>query len=502
MRAWSYLVVSSTIQADTLDHQAAWAESAAQEHGWQIVRTFRGTSSGASGARKLLEQLLTELRGTPKAQRPDRVLMIRLDRTGRGLALEPLAALAEIYRLGVIVHTREDGDLLISKASDTLKPILRVLTGALENEARRDKALNAHERKRREGKHAGHPPYGVILQDGIPVPDEPRAAVVRQAFEMRAQGAGYERIAHALGPTAPPKLQADGSTRKMGWHRTFVRTMLCRQTYKGVVVDADLFDRVQLVKNSDFKERGVQKFPWPLSGVVKCTCGYAITGTASGGNCQRCKGGARKHNHQRIRYYLCNNPIAHPGKRPHVRADRVEAQFVALLKRLVASPDTVRDYRRQASANLPTLQENAKGLERDLAAIDARRRSAWDLQADGVISKDELAQRLAELRAEHDAASARLAQVRHTITLVTAEQNAHQNAAEILYRISEAWAHSDAGKQKGLARLVAQYVGGIMLGDDGKLLVECDGSPRNICEQMIARMASHAFMEQAILSRI
>ena len=137
MTVWTFLVVSSDRQAETLADQEKWAQKVAAANGWTITNTFRSVSTGKNGTRQLLEDLLTALRASKKAQRPERVLMIRLDRAGRGLAIEPLAALAEIYRLGVMVHTREDGDVNIARASDAIKPILRVLTGALENEAMR-----------------------------------------------------------------------------------------------------------------------------------------------------------------------------------------------------------------------------------------------------------------------------------------------------------------------------------------------------------------------------
>jgi DNA invertase Pin-like site-specific DNA recombinase len=85
------------------------------EHGWTITRTFRGVSSGRDGTRGLLETLLAKLRETRPGERPNRVLMTRLDRLGRGLGIEALAAIAEIVRLGVTIHTRQDGDYRLAR---------------------------------------------------------------------------------------------------------------------------------------------------------------------------------------------------------------------------------------------------------------------------------------------------------------------------------------------------------------------------------------------------
>ena len=75
------------------------------------------------------------VRATERIERPQRVLMVRLDRLGRGLGLEALAALSEIVQLGVTIYTCQDGDYTLSRASESLLPLMRIVTGAIENEA-------------------------------------------------------------------------------------------------------------------------------------------------------------------------------------------------------------------------------------------------------------------------------------------------------------------------------------------------------------------------------
>ena len=212
--AWAYLAVSTTRQAETLEDQAQWARDAAGVNGWEITRTFRGVSSGVAGVRKLLEELISALETTPRTQRPKRICMIRLDRTGRGLGLDAIAALAEIHKLGVTIHTRQDGDVSLTRVTDVFMPVLRVLTAATENEARRDKALASYSKRREAGKHIGSlAPYGVKIINGEPKPIEPQASVVRRAFELREQGHGYRTIVRELHATSPPKVRRDGTAR-------------------------------------------------------------------------------------------------------------------------------------------------------------------------------------------------------------------------------------------------------------------------------------------------
>lgn len=243
--AWAYLVVSSDLQADSLDAQRAWAEATAKAHAWEITRTFQAVSSGKHGVRKLLTTLIAELEQRPKHERPRRVLMVRLDRAGRGNAIDAISAIAQIRSLGVTIHTRTDGDLKLDRVADTLKPIFDLITGGMENEARSDRSRAGHERKRREGKHAGHAPYGTMLVDGHPVPYEPEAIIVRQIFEQRLAGWGTHRLARFAATVAPPKRKRDGSARAMAWGESSITRMLQCRTHRGLTVPEDLWDAVQ-----------------------------------------------------------------------------------------------------------------------------------------------------------------------------------------------------------------------------------------------------------------
>jgi DNA invertase Pin-like site-specific DNA recombinase len=137
--AWLLAVVSSDGQAETLDFQERWGRQAAAENGWTIERTFKDVSSGRDGARQLLKNLLQELRDLPKSARPARVLLVRIDRLGRGDGLEIIATISEIKRLGVGLFTRDDGELKLERASDALMPAMKSILAGIENEVRADR---------------------------------------------------------------------------------------------------------------------------------------------------------------------------------------------------------------------------------------------------------------------------------------------------------------------------------------------------------------------------
>jgi hypothetical protein len=74
--------------------------------------------------------------------------MIRLDRIGRGGDFSTMAAFHEIHSRGVTIHTRQDGDVSLGRATDMLVPALRLIVAGLENYTRIDKAKAVFKRRR------------------------------------------------------------------------------------------------------------------------------------------------------------------------------------------------------------------------------------------------------------------------------------------------------------------------------------------------------------------
>jgi DNA invertase Pin-like site-specific DNA recombinase len=240
---WLFAAVSSSPQEATLDDQRQWAKEAALSNGWIIAREFAGVGSGAKGTREILSNLIDELERTPKAARPKRVLMIRIDRVGRQ-ALDCIAAVARLRKLGVVMHTRQDGDVKLETAMDSLRPIFELVTAEMENVARSDKWKAVHARRRTEGKHVGSIPYGVILVNGKAVPFEPEARIVREIFKLAEQRWGYTRLARWAREHAPPKRAHDGSDKPYSWGVSSIKSILTSKTLRGLIVSEDQWQRV------------------------------------------------------------------------------------------------------------------------------------------------------------------------------------------------------------------------------------------------------------------
>lgn len=451
--AWLYLVVSTSRQAETLGEQEAWARATATAEGWTITRTFQGTASGKNGPRKLVQDLLTQLRGATPAARPARVLMTRLDRVGRGETLQVLVAIDEILRLGATIHTREDGDVVIQRSSDIIKPFFRALTGGLENEARADKARAGHARRKTAGLHDGNAPYGVVLISGRPRASEPAASVVRTIFKLRAQGFGIRKIGKAIQQDSPaPKTLKNGQTKHLTWDKSTIAQMLRCKTYRGVVVDEALFDLVSSVRQPAPNFVKSSEGVWPLAGAVRCSCGRKLSGRMSGKKTSR------------HRYYVC---YEHEKSVPHFRAEFLEAAFLQMLDQLIASPELQRTYR-SPKIFAGAMRERVHDLERALRDLDQRRKNVLghaemlspSSESTGALFAhlDELGTRRLRLERELQTAKGELAQAE-------ALRRQTAGAAELLASLPTLWPTLADDDQRELARLFSNMLGGIRLAE-------------------------------------
>lgn len=458
--AWAFCVVSSGKQEDTVVDQEAWARATSAANGWAISRVFADVSSGKLGVRKLLARLVSELRATPPAERPERVLMLRLDRVGRGRLADSLVVLHELGELGVTVHTR-DGDEILDEPMKELFAAVKLVTASQENLVRRDKSLAFHARKRAAGEFGSIPPYGFVFLEKRLAVYEPEAAIVRALYEKRVAGIGYRRLSIWAANNAPAKIRPNGEFRSLSWGTSTVTKILSNPRYRGTIVPEILWADVAALRGK-LVER-TTRWPWPLRGAVRCVCGAQLFGEASG------------HERRRTRYYVCRRVNAHGGRSPHHHAARMEAQFVELLRRLEIEPG-LRSKRK--APNLTTLRQRKASLARTLTSVERRRSRAWELAEDESIPRAELADRLADLTAESEKIAEALRSVERE--LVAAEQAAvaTSDLSTLFRNLPELWPRLPVPSQRDIARAIGGYLGGFWadLNRAGVLLVDRDES--------------------------
>lgn len=446
--AWLYAVVSSSLQADTLADQESWARRACAANGWSLERVFSATATGKRGVRKLLVQLVAELKAVPRAERPTRVLMLRLDRIGRGSIVESQVALREIHQLGSIVHTRDGGDQRLDGAMDELIAAAKFAVASFENDVRREKSLAFHARKRAAGEWATAAAYGFVLVDKRLAPYEPEAAIVRELFERRLAGLGYQRLAMHVADIAPGKMRPNGERRTIRWSSSTVASLLKNRVYRGRIVSDAVWDAAASMRGR-VVDRPAPRWPWPLRGAIRCTCGAQLFGEASGRESRR------------TRYYVCRQIQRHRNPRyPHHNAQRLEAQFFMLLEQLEASPELAAAHAPRP-ADTERLAQRSAALARERSALERRRSRAWELAEDGSIAAADLAARLDEIGRESDRIAAAAVQAERELGDAQSRAHAASKAADVLRGAPLLWSLMPTDGRRRVARAVAAYIGGL-----------------------------------------
>ena len=448
--AWAFLVVSSSSseQLETLPHQRAWCDSAAAANGWEITREFRDSCTGKKGVRRLFNRLLTELRATPRPLRPQRILMIRRDRIGRGSIASTLQAQHELKDLGCIIHTRDGGDQSLDGVGELNAAMTAYIAGE-ENRVRSDKSRAFNARKKAAGEATGMPPYGFTVVDKRLVPYEPEAAIIREMFKRRATGWGVHRLSEYATQNAPAKILISGKRRKLRWSEATVSRMVKNRVYRGTIVDENTWDAATSIKVETRERRGrCSTYDFPLRGAVRCTCGLMLTVVNSG---------PMKY---RIRYYICKAKNRH-GCYPHHRAENLERQFLDLLARIELSPELLEAYRGRVDPDrLAALRHQRGGLENERASLGVRRTRAWEAYEDRLAPGEDLKLRLEQIKADDERLQRTIAAIDAEIVALSQEQGARDSLSGLLDGIRERWPRFRPEHQRDIAKAVSACIGG------------------------------------------
>jgi hypothetical protein len=391
--------------------------------------------------------------------------MIRADRLGRGSIVESQIILRDLLELGVGVFTRDQGEVKLDSAMDELISAATLAVARHENEVRREKSLAVYRRKRAAGERIGSKaPYGLHRKNGKDSPDRERAPIVREAFKLRLEGKGYDRIARRLSAVALPHQYLNGNSRVVHWTTTRVRLLLTNSAYVGPIIDEATFARAQRVAGMLTNDRsgdGRRRYPWPLAGSVRCLCGRVLLGMACGTEPWR------------YRYYVCKARWNHDEKLRLTRADSLEDQFVKLLSRLRASPKLVERYRRRAATPIAPriLERSVRELKTKVADVAHRRDAAWELHVSGGVRAEDVQERLDTLAEQREDLQGRLAGAQEQLAIANAASNRERDVEALLRRASQIFSKANVEEQNQIARALSVELGGLTVDSDGKLKV-------------------------------
>ncbi|MDB5042236.1 MAG: hypothetical protein JWN27_2962 [Candidatus Eremiobacteraeota bacterium] len=459
--AWLLLVVSSEAQTESIDDYRRMAREDAAKNGWAIEREFAGASSGKDGPRALLMQMTAELELTIAASRPAWVWMRRVDRVGRGRIAESTLAMHRIADLGVRIWDHDAGEVKLDTAANQLIASFRSGMAAMENEVRRGKAVAVYAKRRAAGAVIGNKmPYGLALgPDRKYIVQEPQAEAVRAAFRMAAAGQGCVQIARELEKIAPPHRYANGRAHAVRWTDSRVSRMLRARAYVGPVIDELTFLRAERARAAVTHASSGRRWTWPLATSLRCFCGRSMSGIASGPEGRR------------IRYYYCRARWNHDGRLRMVRAESLEEQFLALLRKYGASPALVERKRRAAEPTSPKMLERSLTTTRArLATVERKRASVLDLYTDGKVRAEDVQGRLDAYSAERAELAERITELEAQRALLADGKRAAVDASDLFRESAEIFADVDEAAQRAMARGFAIAFGGLCADEDGRLV--------------------------------
>lgn len=452
---WLYAIVSRQGQEEDIGAQRARLFAAAQAEGWTVRKVFGAEDrdaigSGKDGPRKLLQDLLSDLRQTPKSERPQLIVMTRQDRIGRGRLVDTALILRDIYDLGAKIYTLADGLLKLDDPMDELVAMVRQASASQENRDRTDRARQGAARRKAEGKHTGHPPYGVRLENGKPVAQEPQASLVRELFRMRDGGQGFWMLQKYARAHAPPKLTKSGPKALLWPKATLAKMMQCR-TYRAVVVDPDVFDRVSALRVPGMYPVSTEGV-WPLRGAVYCSCGRRLSGRIQGSGSQR------------RRYYDCTNHSSEQRMRL-IRADELERAFHAFLAGLCA--DNGLTYRKADYGRMMgDLRAKVAEIRRQIASTQKAQAKVWEIAESGGLEPGQVKHRLAHHAGQIARLEADLERSEREITQAQRLSSVQETASALFEALPERWSTFSSDKQQEIAQLLALAVGGLRITPD------------------------------------
>lgn len=223
-------------QAASLATQRESAELFARERGWTVVETFE--DSGISGSEFIERPGLRALKAFCVRGGCDVVLVRALDRVGRD-TLRAVEFVRDLGEAGIELWTYATGSQVKADEPVSIFTAMAVsLAGDLEARALRSRITEGLKRRAEKGLCVGGEVYGYRRErtpEGVRyVIDEAQAAVVRELFTRRADGASVRELVHALNDRRVPSPSA-GRRGTGSWSPSAVHAILERERYRGVL---------------------------------------------------------------------------------------------------------------------------------------------------------------------------------------------------------------------------------------------------------------------------
>ncbi len=268
--------------------------------------------------------------------------------------------------------------------------------------------------------NGGTPPLGYDVKDGQYVINEYEAEAVRKIFTMYIDGHGYGSIATAL--------NASGFRAKRGrpFGKNSIRDLLLNEKFTGVykfakgcqwevrtedaipqIIDKEIFDMAQdKIKSRVRGPRLNGDRVYLLTGLMECgECGASYSG-----------GGYVNGRSQNYYTYACiNSGKDRDCTNPKLRKEMIEDHVIDALKERFFTDEHIErianDLIKHASTFNTENTAERERLTKQRALLQQKMDRAFDLALDGLMDKATLASQSARIKADLDAADARIAEL-------------------------------------------------------------------------------------------
>jgi site-specific DNA recombinase len=230
-----YIRMSDARQEDSPERQQKEIDYYAKKHGYQIVATY--SDLGVSGDQTEKRTGFLKMRDDAKRKLWDCVLCWNMDRFGRFDLIEAGHWIKPFKDAGAYLVTVDKGKM---PWGDFASQLIYMVNQGPNNEYLKKLSANVTSgmiEHLRDGAWVSKPPYGYVLSNGILVPDDSTAAIVRELFARYiGEHTSVRRLAHDL------TLRGIPSPRGRLWSANTVQRILGNRAYLGETI----FNRTSL----------------------------------------------------------------------------------------------------------------------------------------------------------------------------------------------------------------------------------------------------------------
>ncbi|MFK7692893.1 recombinase family protein [Paenibacillus sp. HJGM_3] len=429
------------------DRNAAFVQS----QGWEIHDFYIDEGQSAKDTnRPELQRLL----GDVAEKKIDIVLVFRLDRLTRSV-LDLYKLLETFDRHGVAFRSATE----VYDTTSAIGRLFITLVAALaqwERENLGERVWYGMEQMAKEGKRPGGTVnYGYISDNGLLIPAESQAAVIRMIYNLYERNIGIRDIQKQLvdGGYPPPRSH---------WSPTTINHILRNPVYVGKlrwnyrsragktgeeftvqgghtpIISQEQYDRVQgLLDKRKIMEPVAATSDYIFSGVVFCSrCGYKLSGTS------------RKYVTKRTKYYSCINRM-HNNRcdLPYLQEEWIETAFLDKISSFSLQTDSISRLEVAASKeddNEDDAVQRVEELNKELERVRARKKRFQLLYVDEEISKSDYLERNKELTTEEE----QLSRMIQEIVIPDESISRETELIETLMNYAEMYGTLDTGERK------------------------------------------------------